>query len=490
MIKNKMIGRRYDGGESPLGSRPADIGDYGAAFMHARAGGTTLPTLPLDHGVTGQAADPHVVTHPILNLTTDFVVRDLTRLAEGRFEEPFESDIVRRMIERQGLSPSDLRSLSARARAKIHDEIVRILQKQVAENGRDNSVLRGTMLDGLTLGRDDEDVQMPGGTVTTLGRIRRYLTGVGLSTEQLRRLPSTEQDRVTRRAERAIRAEKSAGRQFDGTEQRRARTALHVSLREWARGPLRLEHPQASSYHHLLEYERSCYGDSELERIRDRDPQIFVVERDWARAFAGYENLTEGTCPLPFPYCLFEFRISGVRVLAFINEGEMFMIYGRDGVWVCDDFVYDWESGAHHRESEYKDFADVVEFDRVAQLVRDNVRVACIMVDANVAARQTVLASPALVQRRRAQGKAAPRNHYVIDLKRQRRYESHRAGSGGPSGIKQPGHFRRGTWVHYDDPESGSVQYADDGGFWHSRTWRKWHFAGDPENIIEREYKL
>jgi len=44
--------------------------------------------------------------------------------------------------------------------------------------------------------------------------------------------------------------------------------------------------------------------------------------------------------------------------------------------------------------------------------------------------------------------------------------------------------------VHYDDQDSGQVQYTNDGGFIVSKTWRRWHFAGDPKNIIHKEYRL
>jgi hypothetical protein len=78
---------------------------------------------------------------------------------------------------------------------------------------------------------------------------------------------------------------------------RRERTELHVSLRAWAAGELKLEHPQASSWHHLMEYEKideenNGYG----KLLKAEPPQLFVVERDWARAFAGY-NLNDGDSP-------------------------------------------------------------------------------------------------------------------------------------------------------------------------------------------------
>jgi hypothetical protein len=261
----------------------------------------------------------------------------------------------------------------------------------------------------------------------------------------------------------------------------RERTQLHVDLRAWAAGPLTLEHPQGSSYHHMLSYDLSGGGTGFATH-----PQIFVVERDWARAFAGYD-LTDGECPLPFPECLFEFRISGVRVLAFYDEERMVCVYGRGGAWVADDYCYDFRSG---RGVPHDKMVDATEFPRVARLVMDNVRVACIMIDAEVAVTERVPASQALVQRRVREGRAPPRNHYVVDLKRRVRHEASKHDHAPSGRAAMRGHFRRGTWVHYEDPDSGRVQYADAGGFWHSRTWRPWHFAGDPNNVIDKEYRL
>lgn len=277
---------------------------------------------------------------------------------------------------------------------------------------------------------------------------------------------------------------------FHGRTAIEERTRLHLDLREWSRGDLRLEHPQGSSFHHLIEYEDRVAPGQYRSHLDQRGyPQIFVVERDWARAFAGYD-LSDGEAPLPFPDCLFEFRISGVRVLAMYNEVSMFCVYGRGGVWVADDFYY-FHDGVAKKQTNPAN--DGYEFGRVAKLVRDNVRVACIMVDANVATREVRHASPVLVKKRAQEGRPSPRDHYVVDLKKPHYGPSGRlARSGGAVTERRPqrGHFRRGTWVHYDDVDSGQVKYVDDGGFWHSRTWRNWHFAGDRNNIIEKEYRL
>lgn len=458
--------------------RKHDIGEYGAAFMK---------------GATSRPPDPHTALHPILNLTTEFVVRDLERLVSGKFNEEFESDIVKRTLEERGVSMSKLRGMSEPDRANVHNKIVKVLASQVRERGR-GGILRGTLLDGLRHGAEDEDVMMPDGTHTTIARVRKALTDKGHDLDSFCKLNHKEQDRITKKIQLDLRREQRP-QNDERARYRTERTELHYALREWARGPLVLERPQGSSYHHLLNYDDVACGSHETMRqlsARHGEPQLFVVERDWARAFQGYE-LGEGESPLPFAHCCFEFRISGVRILAMLNTEDtgniyMFCVYGRGGVWVVDDYGY-WIGDGLFRPVKVAPNSDHEEFPRVAKMVWDNVRVACIMVDANVA--ETVAHTPGhgLLKKMSKSGRTTPRDHYIIDLKK----VVHRhggGGGGGTSGVKQRGHFRRGTWVHYTDADSGQVQYADDGGFWHSRTWRNWHFAGDPNNLITKEYRL
>lgn len=320
------------------------------------------------------------------------------------------------------------------------------------------------------------------------GRLREY----GYTFDGVMRMKEGQRAKVLRKLMIAARSEEKEKelllKELADTDElpgAKERTELHRELRAWADGPLKLEHPQGSSFHHMLEYDVVIGGN--FVKSTPPDLQIFVVERDWARAFAGYD-LSEGECPMPFPHCLFEFRISGVRVLAFFDDQRMVCIYGRGGVWVADDFSY-LRDGTHIQRRTLS-VHNKWEFPRVNKMVLENVRVACIMVDANVAQAVAREASSTLVAQRTRAGRQPPRNHYAVDLKRRVRYGAAARGQNVGTRAPQRGHFRRGTWVHYQDADSGQVPYADSGGFWHSRTWRSWHFAGDPDNIIEKEYKL
>jgi hypothetical protein len=113
------------------------------------------------------------------------------------------------------------------------------------------------------------------------------------------------------------------------------------------------------------------------------------------------------------------------------------------------------------------------------------------MLDAQVANCELTVASNKLRKKRLLARKTPPRDHYVVNLIRQsRRYVPQTATPSGLPRAPQRGHWRKGTWVHFDDQDSGQVQYVNDGGFIVSKTWRRWHFAGDPRNILHKEYKV
>jgi hypothetical protein len=281
---------------------------------------------------------------------------------------------------------------------------------------------------------------------------------------------------------------------FQQDANRRERTALHVRLRAWNAGPLVLERPQGSSLHHLADYDAGNGPQPEKIRSWFDDRQIVLVENDWGRAVPQIE----GEWRVPFAFICWEFRISGVRVLAFTEADRepaiMWCVYGADGHWVVDDYRYELGCPALPRGIAKRD-VDAHELRRVAKMCYDTIRASCIMMDARVAHQDKVAASVKLAERRAREGRAPLRDHYVVRLLNSER-RAHVARSRGASAhvetarAAQRGHWRKGTWVHYDDQDSGQVQYTNDGGFVVSKTWRRWHFAGDPKNIIHKEYRL
>lgn len=383
----------------------------------------------------------------------------------------------------------------------------------------------GHLSEALLRGGDEERVRFEGAPYTVgLKQVREQMILDGMSPEKFAKLGRKEQDRIARKLKKRIEQElrkqhpdvwdkmihgggpgqlSSLGVRGTKTDVRTERHELHVALRAWAAGPLRMEHPQGSSYHHLVDYDDR--SNSEAVRMTQRqiaskygEPQIVVVENDWARAIEGKD--TGGhEVRMPFPVTCWEFRVSGVRVLCFarveekLDSTSMFLVYGKDGVWVSDDYNYavgeGYALGTPHREIR----GDHHEFRRVFDLVHGQIRAACILMEVRACRAEPQAAPGALVARRLAQRRAAPRDHLVVRLLAGTGHRAAARGAGaGASGHRTPqgGHLRRGCWVHYDDPDSGEQQYANDGGFVVSKSWRKWHFAGDLKRMITREYRL
>lgn len=383
----------------------------------------------------------------------------------------------------------------------------------------------GTFEDALRLGKPTDDVIMPKtGIMSTVGEVSSTLEKeFGVTYDDFVAMKPGDKDRLIRKVEKRLRRSVNEARRIDGklnglyAEKDRleslygcqpsvqqmvdaeARTVLHeTTLSTWSRGVLTLEKPQASSLHHLVRYDQRA-GDrrsflNDAEKI-----QNIVVEHEWAKALPP---TVRGEWRLPFERCCWEFRVSGVRVLVFtfaedVENPKMVLTYGKDGQWVIDDYIYHLGGDAcvGHVNGMFRQMnmgGQAREFRRVVDLVWANIRAACIMLEApNVCEREERQPSDVLVAKARRERIAAPRAYMVVRLMNMDRRRAHYRRAGGvASGVRQGGHWRRGTWVHYDDQDSGQVQYVNDGGFMVSKTWRSWHFAGDPDRLVEKEYRL
>lgn len=360
-----------------------------------------------------------------------------------------------------------------------------------------------TLATALRMGDDKDFVVMPSGASSDLGAVKRELMNeCGITPEQYLAMSDAEQNAIITRLEKKMRKYRKqgadAGRKLDQMSaiaaHRDARTQLHISLQTWARGELKLERPQAASLHHMLRYDDETDGSTgDRESVHSPDMQSFIVENDWGRVVP----MSHGEWRLPFKRICWEFRISGVRVLTFtmaddVESPVMFSVYGRDRMWVSDDYLYSISQNGIAGTSLYGDRRTITEFRKIATMVYANIRASCIMLDAKIAHGEAVTPSEELVRRARREGVPAPRKHHVVRLLRQQRSPNrnvHRTGTG-MSGVHQRGHWRPGRWLHYDNQDSGSDKYVNDGGFYVSKSWQSWHFAGDPNNIIEKEYRL
>lgn len=434
--------------------------------------------------------------------------------------EPLACPWVLARLADKNLDPRSVWQLSRSRREDIANDLIRDARREEAKKrlrlGQALSFPAGTPVSDITSvidvsGKKLADVLLTGkdkdlceisddGTRITVAAIKHLIMeSFNLTPEQFALLDDKQQIRVRHKIRRA--AQRLIADQADRDERhstlRHERTALHVSLRQWAVGPLRMERPQGSSLHHLLDYDSG--GTEEDSEFRDmmssESTQVIVVENDWASAVPP--QIIGEEWPLPFEKCCWEFRISGVRVLAFthaapIDDPIMFCVYGRDRQWVLDDFTYRIGQGQMKALKNKSLSGTHFEFPRVARLVMQGIRASCIMMDAGICEREHVPVSRGLVKKRSLEKRPPLRDHYVVSLLRrqQRAHAAHSAGAGTGGGRRQRGHWRPGRYMHFDRQDAGQIQYVNDGGFWVSKTWQRWHFAGDPNNIIHKEYRL
>lgn len=414
-----------------------------------------------------------------------------------------QSEAVRESLRKQGIDPDKMTPFSGKNLRKLHNNLVGMLRDKLRERGVSRYVDDPNKFDRLyevlLVGGDDDPAEWctPQGDeiLTTVGQIRKHLR---MSVEVFCGLDYKTKTKVTERLTRRL--IRHGGTVIDVVskynyeDDKEARTALYESLIAWNAGTLTMEKPQGSSLHHVVEYGRSHGMSQALPGILIEDKQIVVVENEWL------VPQMEGEWRLPFESMCWEFRISGVRVLVFTRvEGGvslMFLLYGRDGHWVPDKYLYEIGHAptlSRGVDNGIKANTQSHEFHKAAGRVHDVIRATCIMLEAEITERVEVSAPRKLAERRVREGRTPPRDHYVVRLlgRAHRAHATSRGGNHvGDARAPQRGHWRKGTWVHYDDMESGAEKYADAGGFWHSRTWRKWHFAGDPNNIIHKEYRV
>lgn len=102
----------------------------------------------------------------------------------------------------------------------------------------------------------------------------------------------------------------------------------------WVNAGLRMERPDGSSLHQFLrslkrrevllvnpESKGTAYQQDPEYALSFSDcPNTFVVQHDWAGAFAGATDYAGGSFRLPYDDCVFEFRYSGRKVIALTRQ--------------------------------------------------------------------------------------------------------------------------------------------------------------------------
>jgi hypothetical protein len=204
------------------------------------------------------------------------------------------------------------------------------------------------------------------------------------------------------------------------------------------------------------------------DRIEGRALQILVVEHDWSTAFAhAGEEIGEHDYRLPYPFCLFEFRISGRRVgiVAFQRQESEYELHGlleepEIGAWVYLNL-----------KSPQMAAVDL--------LVGSQVRAVCIALEAEVAETEVIRAPLKLNKARERRGKLPIPDYRTVRLSRRTRLAPLLSCANDTEEAEKRRsprlHFRRGHWAH----------------FAHHRTWRKWTLVGNPDlGFIDKHYRL
>lgn len=239
---------------------------------------------------------------------------------------------------------------------------------------------------------------------------------------------------------------------------------LH-GLLEWIdNGPYALQRPETPAWHKLRDNLAADDGimyrkqnQRFVEEFCEEDPQVFLIQHDWAEAF-GAADLA-GDYKLPYDRCCFEFAINGRRCCVMARQiagaQPMFMTWTEiPDNWVGIDPSEDGKDGS------------------LAALMARNIRAVCVALDTEVAYTEVVRAPLKLNIARAKRGKTPLPDYRVVKLPNKARTLP--AGSE-PSGRRVRLHFRRGHWRHFET----------------HKTWIRWTLVGDPDMaFVDKYYRL
>lgn len=262
----------------------------------------------------------------------------------------------------------------------------------------------------------------------------------------------------------------------------------------WCRQPIVLQRPEGSLLPRLREafeagealYPVDDHQDEMFELFEEawQVASVFVVEHDWAAAFANATDFATGEFELPAPISVFEFRISGMPVVVTASKGDndnlslMTAIRTKHG-WLTNGTIQRLPSGAFVARTPGETVLSPMPADdlsmQVADFVASQIRAISIALDAEVARADVVRAPHKSNQPRRDRRPLPSYSYHVVSLARRCRAERAEVDPDAPTGTRKRLHFRRGHWRHYQE----------------SKTWIRWCLVGDPDlGFVDKHYKL
>lgn len=306
--------------------------------------------------------------------------------------------------------------------------------------------------------------------------------------KQLRRENRQQQRRDAEELQR-IRAEKVALTQMEESI---------TEIKSWLLNPLVLQSPPATMFHHLrqaimdgeaIHWQRfmrrmqngSALRELDLASFEEAwgDASVFLVEHDWAKAFANAKDYLGGEIKLPDEACSFEFRISGRHIIAVTAdvEGQVYMqpIMRSAAGWLVPEYVYFLSANGKWDVVQSRGGGDVDMLAGLVDLIGEQIKAVAVALDAEVAASEVIRAPHKMNHARERRGKLPVSSYHVVSLARRNRAARLEREPGTEPAYHVRLHFRRGHWRHYPT----------------HKTWIKWMLVGDPDlGFVDKHYKL
>lgn len=262
-------------------------------------------------------------------------------------------------------------------------------------------------------------------------------------------------------------------------------------MADWLHVEPMLQRPDGSALHKLRE---ACHARDILALfVKDKMPPFlkdalddiehsFVIEHNWASAFAGATDFEGGEVHLPYPVMAMEFQVSGKRIVVVLQEDErgtiaLPYIKLNAGWCLVETFIY--KSGAMTPNTlvKFPEGAAVVRtMIKLIDLIGSNIRAVSISLEAEVAETMIVRVPHLLNRAREKRGKLPLSDYHVVSLARRTRYLPRGEPLDPDREITRKRlHFRRGHTRHYPT----------------FKIWIKWQLIGDPDlGFVDKHYKL
>lgn len=260
------------------------------------------------------------------------------------------------------------------------------------------------------------------------------------------------------------------GRELSPTE------AATCHMSEWLYRPFVLEAPTCSRMDEAL----AAYKKISTRKCDFSAMHSLLVEHDWLSLIAQTEEFKSGEWTIPFPSCVFEFRVSGLHVCAITaRKGDdsalRILVRRAKHEWGALDACH--FLGAD--EPKIHSGRDTPKERELVRFVHSHVKACCVMLDSQVAETtpQRVPHRTNFAPKELADDQGPRNSYHVVSLARRSRAARLPPTTGSDAARRRRTrlHFRRGHWRHYED----------------HKTWIRWQLVGSPDlGFVDKEYRL